>query len=150
VKVSAAAEKLAYGRGYATSSPAATHTLTVGVVGSDIQNPFYPELLDVLQTELGFLGIQGFSLIYSATADASGTADRRIDTRSGAAIGAPCVTVKVISLAVIHTDIVREGSPMIAGLPSHRACLMGWLGATREAAYPSKTGHVPARAISPN
>jgi LacI family transcriptional regulator len=58
VKVSAAAEKLAYGKGHAASSATAAHTFTVGVVVSDIQNPFYPELLDVLQTELGFLGIQ--------------------------------------------------------------------------------------------
>lgn len=58
VKVSAAAEKLAYGRTSAPSISSGTRTPTVGVVVSDIQNPFYPELLDVLQTELGFLGIQ--------------------------------------------------------------------------------------------
>jgi LacI family transcriptional regulator len=56
--VSAAAEKLAYGRISPPSNLSGPNTLTVGVVVSDIQNPFYPELLDVLQTELGFLGIQ--------------------------------------------------------------------------------------------
>lgn len=57
-KVSAAAERLGYSRVLYANSSAATHTLTVGVVVSDIQNPFYPELIDVLQTELGFLGIR--------------------------------------------------------------------------------------------
>jgi LacI family transcriptional regulator len=55
--VAAAARQLDYpARG--TSAHVAVSRPTVAVVVSDVTNPFYPELLDVLQTELGFLGFQ--------------------------------------------------------------------------------------------
>ena len=58
--VSAAAERLGYSPKVGLDGNAkrsVPRSPTIGVVVSDIQNPFYPELLDVLQTELGFLGM---------------------------------------------------------------------------------------------
>ena len=55
--VSAAAQRLSYGASRHTAYPKLP-SRTVAVVVSDIQNPFYPELLDTLQTELGFLDIR--------------------------------------------------------------------------------------------
>lgn len=54
-RIQAIARQLSYAPPPADDTP---RRRTVGVVVSDVTNPFYPELLDSLQTELGFLGLR--------------------------------------------------------------------------------------------
>jgi LacI family transcriptional regulator len=56
-KVKAIARQISYPQAARSDAPTPRRR-TVGVVVSDVTNPFYPELLDVIQTELGFLGLQ--------------------------------------------------------------------------------------------
>jgi LacI family transcriptional regulator len=67
-RVVEAAQKLNYSPNLAARSLITRRTLTVGVVVSDITNPFYPELLDILHNEFALTGYR--TILFNERTDA--------------------------------------------------------------------------------
>src|SRR4051794_30642208 len=68
-RVLEAARQLNYTPNLAARSLITRRTATVGVVVSDIKNPFYPELLDILHNELALAGYR--TILFNEQTDAS-------------------------------------------------------------------------------
>ena len=68
-RVAASVASLRYKPNLAARSLITRRTGTVGVVVSDITNPFYPELLDILHNELALAGYR--TILFNEQTDAS-------------------------------------------------------------------------------
>lgn len=127
-RVLAAAERLRYTPNLAARSLLTRRTSTIGVVVSDITNPFYPELVEILHNEFALAGYRTILLNERTDAQLERYVDGLVRGRSvdglvyaSALLGAPLVGLANPELPVVLLNRAIDGREVDTVVSDNRA-----------------------------